>query len=215
MVIALQSLLMALSPDTIRAALGSRQPATFPGINGMKQSAVALVLRENTHGLDILFIVRADCSKDPWSGNIGFPGGGMEEEDSSLQATAERETREELALDLSTAACLGRLDDLVGANLPVLVSCFVYMTRHTAPFTLSPEVSKAFWFPVAALREPERHVMTDVTFGDKVFVRPALRILASHEPVLWGITYRLVEQLLALLDHPLPDIAPFRESTKK
>lgn len=197
---------MALSPETIRAALGSRLPATFPGITGMKSSAVALVLRENATGLEILFIVRADCNKDPWSGNIGFPGGGMEEEDGSLQETAERETREELDLNLLTAEYLGRLDDLVGANLPVLVSCFAYLTKESAPFTLSPEVSRAFWFPLAALREPERHVMTEVTFGDKQFIRPALRILEPGEPVLWGITYRLVEQLLTLLEYPLPEI---------
>ena len=46
------------------------------------QAAVALVLRAETDGLVMLFIERASLPDDPWSGDLGFPGGKVEEGES-------------------------------------------------------------------------------------------------------------------------------------
>ena len=111
------------------------------------QAAVAAILHPRDDDLYLLFIERAAHPKDPWSGHIGFPGGTIEPEDSDLQYTAERETHEELALDLSKGQYLGQLDDVTGATLPVQVACFVYAIHHNIQPNPNDEVRDVFWTP--------------------------------------------------------------------
>src|SRR5262245_51926666 len=75
-------------------------------------AAVALILVPGHTGLETLFIRRAVRVGDPWSGQVGLPGGRRDPADVDLEHTAIRETREELAVDLGLAERLGPLDDL-------------------------------------------------------------------------------------------------------
>ena len=102
----------------ISAALGDYRPAERP-VNDRGHAAVALLLREGVFSTEVLFIIRAIHDRDPWSGNIGFPGGRLNHGGETPQQAAERETLEELSLDLGQARYLGRLDDLYGAIMPV------------------------------------------------------------------------------------------------
>jgi len=163
------------------------------------RSAVALVLRVGEEGIEALFMERASRDDDPWSGNICFPGGKVEDEDSSPQQTAERETMEEIGLDLSVSIYLGRLSNIVGSHLPVLVSCFVYGVTVTPVFFPNHEVHDLFWVPLKELSNPERHVTSPVRFRGKDFIMPAIRLPQEEKPLLWGLTYRLVTELLQLL----------------
>lgn len=147
----------------------------------------------------MLFIERAFREDDPWSGDLGFPGGKVEKGETDLRLTAERETLEELGLDLGRERYLARLSDISGAHLPVLVSCFVYAVEDHPQFVFSHEIRDAFWIPVAGLTSPERHVMARVSFGGMILERPAIRLPQPGKPVLWGITYRLVMEFLELL----------------
>ncbi|KAI9471283.1 hypothetical protein LPJ78_002310 [Coemansia sp. RSA 989] len=99
----------------------------------------------------LLFIQRAHHDKDPWSGHIGFPGGKREAQDQSDQQTAERETREELGLDLQKFVHLGQLDDAPaymfcrGTKLVVSPHVYLQTTENTPPLLLSDEVASAHW----------------------------------------------------------------------
>jgi hypothetical protein len=62
------------------------------------RAAVALILRTGSCGLEMLFIERALRADDPWSGDLGFPGGKVEAGERDPRLTAERETMEEIAL---------------------------------------------------------------------------------------------------------------------
>ena len=53
---------------------------------------------------EILFIRRAARQGDRWTGHVAFPGGKRDPDDASDRAAAERETREEVGLDLATTA---------------------------------------------------------------------------------------------------------------
>lgn len=163
------------------------------------------MLRRTDNGPELFFIERAHHPDDPWSGNIGFPGGRRDPVDKTLRHTAERETMEEVGVDLSSAICLGRLSDIVGANLPVRVSCFVY--GLTAPITpvLSDEVNDTFWFGLDSLQAPDRQLLATVRFGERELQAPAIDLGLPGKAVLWGITYRLVCQFRELMEseHPL------------
>ncbi|HEX9024579.1 MAG TPA: CoA pyrophosphatase [Geobacteraceae bacterium] len=163
------------------------------------RAAVALILRSADSMMEILFIERAPCAGDPWSGDIGFPGGKMEPGDSDPRRTAERETKEEINLELASCSYLGRLSDIAGAHLPVLVSCFVYGVQDTPPLVPSQEIRDLFWIRLTELTAAERHVTARVRFDGETLERPAIRLPLAGKPVLWGLTYRFVMEFLELL----------------
>lgn len=191
-----------ISIEHIRSALSSFTPVDIQQ-DSRTPTAVALVLRQGTEGPELLFIERAARDGDPWSGDIAFPGGKQERKDSSLRDAAERETHEELGIDLRQAKLLGRLSDIIGANLPVRVACFVYELEETDTFTLSDEVHEAFWVPLHLLYAPDRNKIRTVSFAGKALETPSIILPQPGKPVLWGITYRLVMQLAALVSAQL------------
>lgn len=190
-----------LQTETIIERLAAHVPETMP-VNHRGHAAVALVLKEVSNTPELLFIVRAEHDRDPWSGNIGFPGGRLEPGKETPRQAAEREAMEELALDLSGAAYLGRLNDLYGTTLPVMVSCFVYLLRQEPKLLPNHEVAKTFWCPLTTLLESERHRESTFSYRGMTGTHPVVDLLSPDEPVLWGITYRLVRGLFTLCDVP-------------
>lgn len=195
------------SIQEIRAILACHRPAAADSAHfpGHKHAAVALLLRDHGKGTELFYLLRASHDADPWSGDIGFPGGHIDPSDSTPRAAAERETREEIGLDLSQAEYLGRLDDIAGAHLPVIISCFVYHLATVTDLALNHEVVEAFWFPLDHLTDSNRHITTKVRFREESLLRPGIDLLGPGRRVLWGITYRLTTQFLNLIGHRLPE----------
>jgi 8-oxo-dGTP pyrophosphatase MutT (NUDIX family) len=183
-------------PDITQCLANHRAEILAPVDRG--HAAVALLLREGPLSPEVLFIVRAEHDHDPWSGNIGFPGGRLNPSGELPQQAAERETREELALDLGQSSYLGRLDDLYGAIMPVLVSCFVYQLLHPAELQPNHEVAKTFWCPLVKLLEPERQQHRSFYYRGAERTHPVVELLGPQGPLLWGITYRLMRNFFAL-----------------
>ena len=163
------------------------------------RAAVAMIVRELPGDLEILFIERATDARDPWSGHLAFPGGKVEQGEQARQA-AERETREEIGLALESERYLGRMSDIVGANLPVRVSCFAYAAVSTAIHpVVNREVRDVFWARLSDIRDPDRHRTVTVGFSGRSLEVPAIILPQPDKPVLWGITYRLVMQFLEII----------------
>jgi 8-oxo-dGTP pyrophosphatase MutT (NUDIX family) len=185
--------------DEIRHILATHEPTLLPA-EQRTPAAVAMILREAKSGIEVLFIERATHELDPWSGNLAFPGGKIEGGDASLQQAAERETQEEIGLDLRGARYLGRLSDVSGATLPVRVSCFVYGVDESRPFSLNGEVRDAFWVQLTELLNAEQRVEAAVRIDDRPQGHPAIRLSPPGKPLLWGLTYRLVIQFLDIIE---------------
>ena len=190
-----------LSFDDIQRILDAHQPVLMPR-DLRTQAAVSLILRTTTVGPEILFIERARHDGDPWSGDLGFPGGKVEKSDGEDRRAAEREALEEIGLDLGTSRYLGRLSDIAGAHFPVRVSCFVYGLSGPATLRLSGEVHNFFWVPLATLLDTERHLTAPVNFFGRTLSSPAIRIQEPGDTPLWGLTYRLIMQFLQILGYP-------------
>lgn len=199
----------ALPPFTleqVRSILATYQPRLADRSSwrpGYTHAAVALLLRQSRHGVEILFILRAEFPGDPWSGNIAFPGGHIEADDDTERAAAERETLEEIGINLQQEEFLGRLDDVAGAHLPVIVSCFAYVVAESTPIIANREINATFWVPLADLTDPERQRLHYVMFRSEQLERPAIDLLGPGRTVLWGITYRLVSHFMQLNGAPL------------
>ncbi len=187
-----------LKLDNIIRRIAAYNPILHPAGSGT-QAAVAFIIRGSEQGPEGLFIVRAHRNGDPWSGNIGFPGGRVEPEDVSLKDTAERETLEEVGVDLARTVHLGRLSDVVGAHLPVRVACFVYLANGELPFLISDEVAEAFWVPLVSLSNPDRQTIAQFHFNDRTVTTPGIILPEPEKPLLWGITYRLVSEFLEIM----------------
>src|SRR4051794_30309859 len=95
----------------VRRKLGGRAPKTTPRGPDTKLAAVAALLRDPGE-LEVLLIKRAEQAADPWSGHMAFPGGRKDEGDRDLLATAIREAREEIGVELAERELAGRLDDV-------------------------------------------------------------------------------------------------------
>ena len=188
---------MILTFDSIVTTLSGMRHEETPA-DGLRRAAVAMILAERPAGLQLLLLERATDERDPWSGNLAFPGGGVEPGETQRQA-AERETREEAAIDLAAARLLGRLADCVGARQPVRVACFAYGFGDVPlAVTINHESRDAFWVNLTDLADQRRHITTEVHFRGSSTVTPAIRLPQPGKPVLWGITYRLVMQFLGI-----------------
>src|SRR3989442_6990796 len=67
-------------------------------------AAVMMILHDGRHGLEVLLGERTKREGDPWSGQVGLPGGRHRAEDPTMLATAIRETKEEVGIDLEGRA---------------------------------------------------------------------------------------------------------------
>ncbi|HET9512400.1 MAG TPA: NUDIX domain-containing protein, partial [Gemmatimonadales bacterium] len=79
------------------ADLGSYRPRVEPDLTRIP-AAVSLICVRDPDAL--LLIRRADRDGDPWSGQLGLPGGRKSPADADLLSTAIRETFEEVGIDL-------------------------------------------------------------------------------------------------------------------
>ncbi len=148
---------------------------------------------------ELLFIRRAEVEGDPWSGHVAFPGGRMDPEDDGPWGAALREVREELGLELAPLGRrLGELPNQL--TLPLMgrrmvVHPYVVAARELPPLTPNDEVARVLWVPLRDLLDGVgRDTMTWEWQGQSL-VLPCRRLEGE---VLWGMTLRMVEDLLRI-----------------
>lgn len=177
-------------------ALGTRIPRTVVD-PARSEAAVAVIL---VPGVDqLLLIRRAEHSRDPWSGQMGLPGGRREPGDAHLLATAIRETEEEVGLDLSRAELLGALDDQVPTTPllpPIIVRPHVFLLGSVPDqLRLSGEVQYVRWAALGELRRPEVYRPFSFEHQGVRITRPGYHLGGD---VVWGMTERILTPLLEL-----------------
>ncbi len=190
---------VALPPEADPAWLMAR--ADDGSVGDHKRAAVATILREGAQGPEVLLIRRAEHPRDPWSGHMAFPGGRQDPGDADLFATAVRETREEIALDLREGArLLGRLDDLPaiarGRRTGMVIAPFVFELLRDAPFVPNYEVAEALWAPIGPLMRGERLTTIPYVLQGRRIELPAHDIDGR---IVWGLTFRMLDGLFSLL----------------
>ena len=194
------------SPVIVRflSALGTRLPVDAILHDGEREAAVLALVRmagEHHERAELLFIKRAAYNGDPWSGHIAFPGGRRDAADESLSSTALRETWEELALDVTKfGKLIGRVDDLAPrtpALPPIVIRPFIGVVPVDILLTPNEEVAEAFWVSVAELKLESTRIEHVFVRNGETLAFPAFKI---REHVIWGLTERIVTQLLPLFE---------------
>lgn len=185
--------------DALRPRLASAK--TSPSRPDLLETSVAVMLAPGKSGLEVLFIRRAERAGDPWSGHIGLPGGRREDRDADLLATAIRETREEIGVDLAPGALLGSLDDLQPSSPvlpPLIIRPFVFGVSPRPEAGTSEEVVCSYWVPLDSLHAARGEAK--VSIREKVMTVPCFRVPDLPEGlVVWGLTYRILNGLLPFI----------------
>ena len=190
-----------MAGSSIREQLGRAlaNPQPERALAGARTAAIALILLERDGQLEALLIERALREGDPWSGHMALPGGHAEATDFDLAATAERETLEEVGLDLHRAGeRLGQLSDCAPVRgVPIAVRPFVYLLVEHPQLRASTEVRQALWVPLAPLQAGKRRTTFALSRSGQTLEFPAWDVDGR---VVWGLTYRVLDEFFNRLN---------------
>ncbi|WP_339673602.1 CoA pyrophosphatase [Dasania marina] len=162
------------------------------------RSAVAIILRQGEQGLEALMIQRAERENDPWSGQMGFPGGRMEKYDGGGMATAQRETHEEIGLPSNAYSdCIGRLPDIIATPKkhlrPMVISCYVFMLEDEPDLQLNYEVASVVWLPLNYLANKNNRQAMQWQRGKQTVDLPCYLYQGKR---VWGLSLKMLDELM-------------------
>jgi 8-oxo-dGTP pyrophosphatase MutT (NUDIX family) len=190
----------------IRQRLAQHEPLSLDGPQVEKRAAVSVILREQgeASGPEVLLMRRATSTRDPWSGHMSFPGGRHEPHDADLSATAQRETLEEVGLDLTTHGTpLGRLDDIEAVaralRTGMIIRPYVFEVPASAELRGNYEVAELVWAPLRPLFSGERNITHDYELAGRSLKLPAYDVQGR---VVWGLTHQMLASFFMLLRQP-------------
>lgn len=129
---------------------------TRPDAETLTPASVLVPIVARLPELTVIFTQRAGHLRDH-SGQVSFPGGRVAAGDPSAEATALRETREEIGLDSARVELIGRMGEYrtrTGYRITPVVGIV------TPPFQLradANEVDEIFEVPLAFLLDPANH----------------------------------------------------------
>jgi 8-oxo-dGTP pyrophosphatase MutT (NUDIX family) len=167
----------------------------------IKRSSVALILRENHQGVEVLMIKRADRVGDPWSGHMAFPGGRSESGDFNTLHTARRETWEEIGLDTENHTHYhGRLSDrFTGLRMgrrATVVTPYVFAIKQAPDLTINQEVAEIVWVPLDYLSNTSNR---ESMLWKRKNKRINLPCYHFNDRRIWGLSLRMLDELLELV----------------
>jgi len=180
------------------SALGRRtRVADTFGTKEHKVGAVLILLYP--HQNELLFpLTQRHAYKGVHSAQVSLPGGKVEAEDVSTEATALREAQEEIGVDSSKIEMLGKLTDLYIPPSNFLVHPYVgYLKSRPAMKKDDYEVAELFEASLSTL-------MDDRTIGEiKVPIPGNMKIKTPYfniqEKVVWGATAMILSELKEIL----------------
>jgi 8-oxo-dGTP pyrophosphatase MutT (NUDIX family) len=190
-----------LTIEHIAAALAAHRPREISRLAAPRRAAVAALLRDGELGPEVLLMLRARHPGDRWSGQVSFPGGREEDKDTDLQATAIRETAEEVGVDLErSASVIGQLDAIRARNRAGITRLsvwpFVFAATEAVEAQTSDEAASVFWLPLRLAASGEIDGVYDYNAGPMRLSLPCWRY---HGHVVWGMTHRMLESFLEIL----------------
>ncbi len=186
-------------------AINGRDDTSVPFLPDPFHASVAMIVADGHGGPEFCFIRRAEREGDPWSGHVSFPGGRASAADVTAQDVAERETLEEIGLQLTADHRVGAFPALPRIRRGITLFPFVYyvdkITQQQATARQPEEVASVFWVPFQHLTD-HRAVTTleyDLDGSRKSF--PGIQF---EDHIIWGLTLHLLHGFAGLVQQPFP-----------
>ena len=124
------------------------------------------------------------------AGEISFPGGKLDPNDSDLLETALRETSEEIGLPISRDQILGQLNPVKTLNSGFLILPFVCVLEEIPLLAPNSEVEKIFHIPLIPLLET---MMDDCDPNHNPI--DGMCAFDYQSQIVWGASARILQQI--------------------
>jgi 8-oxo-dGTP pyrophosphatase MutT (NUDIX family) len=162
-----------------------------------KLSAVAAIFFPTKNDTSLLLIERQTYD-GVHSGQIGFPGGKIEELDLSLEHTARRETQEEVGILGESLQLVRSLTEVYIPPSGFLVQPFLFTLKYTPELVLDPrEVQSVLVMPLSKVLDDRTLVKGDIPTQGKQIIHT---VYFEHEnKKIWGATAMMLAELKILL----------------
>lgn len=181
--------LATTTPQTMRQILQERQRTIIDPPPGWKQAAVLMpfyLVDGNWH----LIVTLRTHTVNKHKGQISFPGGAIEPEDTDLQHTALRETEEEIGLARQDVELLGVHDDIRTVT-DFVITPYVGLIPHPYEFTPSKhEIAELIFVDLQQLLDPTIFRMeVGQFFGQKNY---KIYYFDYQGHIIWGATAKII-----------------------
>ena len=178
-----------MTPDTLIEQLTRKlehQPWDYA------KAAVAILVKPKKDDLEFFLVKRAEVDDDPWSGDMAFPGGKKNPQDETLIDTATREVLEETSIDLRQKKAIGFMEPVYSSvRKNLAVQPVVYRFDEYPEVLLNYELTKYLWAPLSEIRHGKTNAVIKGWEGS---------IYQVQGETVWGLTFRMLEKLLKLLE---------------
>jgi 8-oxo-dGTP pyrophosphatase MutT (NUDIX family) len=187
-----------------RVAPSSPALQEYPGLSGILNAdpipaAVLIPFLKRNNRWHLLY-TRRNSNLPEHSGQVAFPGGRSDPEDSSPEHTALREAQEEIGLDPSDVKILGKLYDFITVTnyrvTPVVGKIPWPYNFHLA----SEEVSRVFTIPLDWLANPINFEERKRTLPGTLDPISVIYFNMFESEVLWGASARITLALIKSLN---------------
>jgi 8-oxo-dGTP pyrophosphatase MutT (NUDIX family) len=156
------------------------------------QEAGVLLALTDTPDPEVIVTLRSS-QLSTHSGEMAFPGGKRDPDDSDLLATALREAQEEIALPPDQVEVIGSLGQVVSKHL-LQVTPWVGIIPPCLPLQPNPaEIDLIHRVPLSFLLDPSNRRLDQINFAGKLRYVPAWQWQGE---VIWGLTAYILTELL-------------------
>jgi len=160
---------------------------------GLRFASVALIVRDRRLP-SVLLIRRAERAGDPWSGQVAFPGGKMQEGDTTARDTAVRETMEEVGIDLNRSSEFLGYGGMATTHTGTMnVVPAVFELKESVEVRPNAEVASFRWVELEELLAPSAKSTYELDSDGGAVRMPAYEV---GDYVVWGLTYRILSTCL-------------------
>lgn len=124
------------------------------------------------------------------AGEISFPGGKLDSNDSDLLETALRETSEEIGLSISKEQVVGQLEPVITLNSGFLILPFISIVDKIPRLSANAEVEKIFHIPL------ESFLKTEARDPDPSHnLIQEMYTFEYENQIVWGASARILKQI--------------------
>jgi len=124
------------------------------------------------------------------AGEISFPGGKLDTNDSDLLETALRETSEEIGLTITRDQITGQLEPVVTLNSGFLILPFISVIDEIPTLAANAEVEKIFHIPLESLLKT---IANDPDPSHNIIQE--MYTFEYQNQIVWGASARILKQI--------------------
>jgi len=188
----------AYQPGKRSTTDGYAESAILASGKKLKCAAVLIPMIRKDSDWHLIFTRRTD-TVDSHKGQVSFPGGGCDDNETQAEQTALREAQEEIGLNPHDVRILGRLNDIATIT-HFQVTPVVGIIPWPYEFQLSRfEVSRVFSIPLNWMAQSSNWDEFDFTHEGMNRVFPVITYHAYDDEVLWGASARITQNFLEVL----------------